>query len=125
MLEDIGLFNERYGSYYEDAGLSWRACNRSGRSRFVPESIVLQRRGGTTKNNPKIERIMKVRNAMNVVETVRRHASLGQKLMVSLGCLFLAPFREAQKRLDRNDIGGDLYWKQFKRIWSLGPTTAY
>ena len=49
---------------------------------------------------------MKIRYAMNVAETVKKHASLGQKLTVSLSCLVLAPFREVQKRLDRSDIGG-------------------
>ena len=51
MLEDIGLFDERFGSYYEDAELSWRAYNRGWRARFVPESIVLHHRGGTTKSD--------------------------------------------------------------------------
>jgi len=118
MLEDIGLFDERYGSYYEDAELSWRAYNRGWRARYVPDSMVLHHRGGTTRSDPQIEREMKIRYAMNVVETVRRHATLGQKLMVSLTCIILAPFREVQKRLDRNEIGGELYWEQLKRLWS-------
>ena len=118
MLEDIGLFDEPFGSYYEDAELSWRACNRGWRARFVPESVVLHHRGGTTRSDRRLEREMKTRYAMNVVETVKKHASLGQKLTVSLSCLVLAPFREVQKRLDRSDIGGWLYWEQLKRLWS-------
>jgi hypothetical protein len=118
MLEDIGLFDERFGSYYEDAELSWRAYNGGWRARFVPDSIVLHHRGGTTKSDPRIEREMKIRYAMNVVETVRRHATLRQKLMVSLTCMILLPFRELQKRLGRNDIGGELYWEQLRRLWS-------
>ena len=118
MLEDIGLFDERFGSYYEDAELSWRAHNRGWRARFVPESIVLHYRGGTTKSDRKLEREMKIRYAMTVVETVKKHASPGQKLTVSLSCLILMPYREVQKRLDRSDIGGGLYWEQLKRLWS-------
>ena len=118
MLKEIGLFDERYGSYYEDAELSWRAFNRGWRARFVPESRVLHHRGGTTKSDPQIERQMKVRYAMNVVETVKKHATLGQKLMVSLTCLILVPFREVQKRLGSNDMGGGLYWEQFWKLWS-------
>lgn len=118
MLEDIGLFDERYGSYYEDAELSWRAYNSGWQARFVPESIVLHHRGGTTKSNPQIEREMKIRYAMNVVETVKRHATLSQKLMVSLTCMILLPFRALQQRLGRNDIGGGLYWEQLRRLWS-------
>lgn len=118
MLEDIGLFDERYGSYYEDAELSWRAYNKGWRAKFVPESIVLHHRGGTTRSEPRIEREMKVRYAMNVVETVKRHATLSQKLMVSVTLLLLAPLREAQKRLGGNDMGGSLYWVQLRKLWS-------
>jgi GT2 family glycosyltransferase len=118
MLEDIGLFDERYGSYYEDAELSWRAHNRGWRARFVPESVVLHHRGGTTKSDPQIEREMKIRYAMNVVETVKRHATLSQKLIVSVTLLLLVPLREAQKRLGGNDMGGSLYWVQLRKLWS-------
>jgi len=118
MLEEIGLFDERYGSYYEDAELSWRAYNRSWRARFVPESMVLHHRGGTTKRDPQIEKEMQIRCAINTAETVRRHATLGQKLLVSMSCMILVPLREVQKRLDRNDMGGRLYWVQLRRLWS-------
>jgi GT2 family glycosyltransferase len=118
MLEDIGLFDERYGSYYEDAELSWRAFNRGWRARFVPGSIVLHHRGGTTKSDPGVERQMKIRYAMNVVETVRKHASPGQKLAVSLTFLILIPFRAVQRRLGGNDMGGRLYREQLRRLWS-------
>ena len=118
MLEEIGLFDERYGSYYEDAELSWRAYNRGWRARFVPESMVLHHRGGTTKRDPQIEKEMQIRCAINTAETVRRHATLGQKLLVSMSCMILVPLREVQKRLDRNDMGGMLYWVQLRRLWS-------
>jgi GT2 family glycosyltransferase len=119
MLEDIGLFEESYGSYYEDAELSWRAYNRGWRARFVPESTVLHYRGGTTMSAPQIEKEMQIRCAMNTAETVRRHATLGQKLVVSLTCMMiiLVPFRDVQKRLDRNDMGRRLHWEQLRRLW--------
>jgi GT2 family glycosyltransferase len=118
MLEEIGLFDESYGSYYEDAEFSWRAYNRGWRAKYVPKSIILHHRGGTTKSNPQIEKEMKIRYGMNVADAVRRHATLGQKLTVSLTCLILVPFRALQKRLDKNDIGGGLYWEQIKKLWS-------
>ncbi len=121
MMEEIGLFDERFGSYYEDAELSWRAHNRGWRARFVPESVVLHRRGGTTKSDQRIERDMNMRYATNVAETVKKHASLIQKLTVSASYLILAPFRQMQKWLHRSDIGGDLYWRQLKRLWLPGP----
>ncbi len=61
---------------------------------------------------------MKIRHAMNVAKTVSRHATLGQKLTVSLSCLILTPVRTLQNRLDGNDMGGNLYSKQLKRFWS-------
>jgi GT2 family glycosyltransferase len=118
MLEEIGLLDESFGSYYEDAELSWRAFNRGWRARFVPESIVLHYRGGTTKSDPQIEKEMKIRCVANTTETVRRHATLGNKLIFSLSCLLLVPFREMQKRLGRNDVGGAVYWEQLRRLWS-------
>ncbi|HTZ41453.1 MAG TPA: glycosyltransferase family 2 protein [Syntrophales bacterium] len=118
MLKEIGLFEESYGSYYEDAELSWRAYNRGWRARFVPESIVLHHRGGTTKSDPQFEKEMKIRYAMNVVETVKKHATLSQKLTVSLTCLILTPVRALQKRLGSNDMGGRLYWEQLRKLWS-------
>jgi hypothetical protein len=55
---------------------------------------------------------------MNVVETVRRYASRGKKLTVSLSCFALAPFRKVQKQLGKNYIGGELYGEQLKRLSS-------
>jgi GT2 family glycosyltransferase len=114
MLEDIGLLDESYGSYYEDAELSWRAYNRGWRARYVPESMVLHHRGGTTQSDPQFEKEMKIRCAMNTAETVRRHATLSEKLMFSLTCII----RALQIRRDRNDIGGGLYWEQLRKLWS-------
>jgi len=119
MLEEIGLFDEQYGSYYEDAELSWRAHNRGWRARFVPEAIVLHHRGGTTKSDPRIEREMKIRYAMNVAETVKRHATLGQKVTVSVTCIFLALFRELQKGFKKTDVGAELYLEQLGRLWCI------
>jgi GT2 family glycosyltransferase len=59
MLEEIESFDERYGSYYEVAELSWRACNRDWQARFVLGSIVLHHRGGT-RREPPIEKEMKI-----------------------------------------------------------------
>lgn len=114
MLEEIGLLDESYGSYYEDAEFSWRAYNRGWRAKFVPESIVLHHRGGTTKSDPTFEKEMKRRCAMNMAETVRRHATLSEKLIFSLTCII----RALQIRLGKNDIWGGLYWEQLRKLWS-------
>lgn len=124
MLQEIGLFDEHYGSYYEDAELSWRAHSRGWRARYVPESVVLHHRGGTTRSDPRVEREMKIRYAMNVAATVKKHATIGQKVVVSMTCILLAPFRELQKRLKRNDVGGGLYVAQLRRLWSRKARTS-
>lgn len=117
MLEEIGLFDERFGSYYEDAELSWRAHNRGWRARFVPESVVLHRRGGTTKSDRRIDETMQMCCARNTAATVRRHATLRQKITVSLSCLVLAPYREAQRRLGSSDMGGKPHWELLRSLW--------
>ncbi len=40
MLEDIGLFDERFGSYLEDVDLAWRARLAGWRCLYVPAALV-------------------------------------------------------------------------------------
>lgn len=40
MLDDVGLFDERFFMYYEDTDLSWRARLRGWKIVYVPQSIV-------------------------------------------------------------------------------------
>jgi hypothetical protein len=51
---------------------------------------------------------------MNMAETVRRHATLSEKLMFSITCII----RALQIRLGKNDIWGGLYWEQLRKLWS-------
>ncbi len=41
MLEEIGLFDERYFAYYEDVELAWRARRAGWRCLYVPAACVL------------------------------------------------------------------------------------
>lgn len=54
MLEDISkdgqYFNEKYGMYYEDLDLCWRANNKGWKAYYNPWAIAYHRRGGTAKS---------------------------------------------------------------------------
>lgn len=86
MLEDIGLFDESFFAYYEDAELSWRAYRRGWKARYVPTAIVYHKRGGTSNRNKEIKAKVKRLHMRNLVITVKRHGTLPQKL-VFYGCV--------------------------------------
>ncbi len=48
MLDDIGLFDERFFAYLEDVDLAWRAQWAGWRARYVPEAEVLHAYSGTS-----------------------------------------------------------------------------
>ncbi len=48
MLEDVGLFDERFFLYYEDLDLAWRARLRGWRFRYAPRSVVYHVHCGTS-----------------------------------------------------------------------------
>lgn len=54
MLEDVGLFDEDFESYWEDVDLSWRAQLRGWRCRYVPTARVLHHHSATLRrlNSP-------------------------------------------------------------------------
>jgi len=53
MLEDIkdqyGYFDERFGIFYEDLDLSWRANKKGWKGYYVPRAIAYHQRGATVK----------------------------------------------------------------------------
>ena len=52
MLEDIkdenGYFDERFGMYYEDLDLCWRANKKGWKAYYIPKALAYHIRGGTT-----------------------------------------------------------------------------
>ena len=48
MLEDVGLFDERFFMYCEDLDLAWRAHFRGWRFRYTPRSVVYHVHCGTS-----------------------------------------------------------------------------
>ena len=49
MLDDIGLFDERFFAYLEDVDLAWRAQWAGWRALYVPEATVLHAYSGTSR----------------------------------------------------------------------------
>ena len=90
MLEAIGLFDESFVTYCEDAELSWRAHNSGWKARFVPESVVLHYHGGTTRSTQEIDRAMVELSTINMVKMIRRHDSFVGKLRTSFAWFRMA-----------------------------------
>jgi len=47
MLDDVGVFEARFGSYFEDVDLAWRARLRGWRCVFVPDAVVYHKLSAT------------------------------------------------------------------------------
>jgi len=84
MLEEIGLFDESFGSYYEDAELSWRAYKAGWKAKYVPTALVYHKRYGTSGKNKALEKEIKSQAILNIIRTIRRHATAKQKLRITL-----------------------------------------
>ncbi|MBU1182523.1 MAG: glycosyltransferase [Proteobacteria bacterium] len=84
MLEETGLFDESFGSYYEDAELSWRAYKAGWKAKYVPTSVVYHKRYGTFKKNKILQEEIRNQSILNIMRTIRRHATAKQKLRITL-----------------------------------------
>jgi len=67
MLERIGLFDEGFFAYYEDADLSFRAQLAGWRCRYVPEAVVYHRGSATARRIVERALYLKTRNRLAVV----------------------------------------------------------
>jgi len=52
MLDQIGLLDEDFESYYEDVDLAWRAQRAGWRCRYVPQAKVLHIHSATSRRQP-------------------------------------------------------------------------
>ncbi|MCS6801947.1 MAG: glycosyltransferase family 2 protein [Chloroflexota bacterium] len=64
MLEDVGLFDERFGSYYEDVDLAWRAQLRGWPGRYIPNAVVRHAHSGTGGRFPATKQFLLGRNRL-------------------------------------------------------------
>ena len=116
MFEEIGLFDESYGIYYEDAELSWRSNRRGWKARFVPKSIVYHVRGGSTSGNKGLREELRRRGALNAVRMVKRYATLKQRIRISLIWLKEA-IRQRTDSAWRKPDAEDDYLKKLILLW--------
>jgi GT2 family glycosyltransferase len=117
MLEEIGLFDESFITYYEDAELSWRAHNKGWKARYVPESVVLHHHGGTTRSSQTIDQGMAEQSTINLVKMIRRHDSFVGKLRTSYVWLKTALRGSLEKGIHGRGEGGKPYFDRLKRLW--------
>jgi len=118
MLEEIGLFDESFFAYYEDAELSWRAYKNGWKARYVPTSVVYHKGGGTSKKNKEFEREMGFLCARNWARAVRRHATPLQKSLFISALARTAIMSWIGMRIGRNVIGARPYVEAFKEFLS-------
>lgn len=52
MLDQVGLLDEDFESYYEDVDLAWRAQRAGWRCRYVPQATVLHMHSATSRRQP-------------------------------------------------------------------------
>jgi GT2 family glycosyltransferase len=62
MLDQIGLLDEDFESYYEDVDLAWRAQRAGWRCRHVPQSKVLHIHSATSRRQPDRKLYLVARN---------------------------------------------------------------
>jgi GT2 family glycosyltransferase len=117
MLEAIGLFDESFGTCYEDSELSWRAFKSGWKAKYVATAVVYHHCGGTTKSTKEIFQKMNKQNSRNMITTIKRYATLIQKLQVSFHWGKIAIRSEIGKWFVRNTVGGKPFIERLKKLW--------
>jgi GT2 family glycosyltransferase len=117
MLEDIGLFDESFITYYEDADLSWRSHNKGWKAKYVPESVVLHHHSGTISNNEKLDQLRMELLRINLVKMIRNNATFSQKLRTSYAWIKMASNGEFRKWVKGHGEGGKPYLDRLKKLW--------
>lgn len=119
MLEDIGLFDEDFIFYMEDAELSWRAYKRGWKAKFAPQAVVYHHHSGTVKSvdSSNMQKYVEI-SSRNIAKMVRKHATFFQKIRNSYAWLKMGLSLECEKRITGRGSGGALFWKRIKILWS-------
>ena len=117
MLEDVGLFDESFITYYEDAELSWRAHKKGWKAKFVPNAIVWHKRKGTMKKlDVETRRKIYELSLRNMVTVVKRHGNFYQKFTVGLWLIKTGICSAIGYRVGKNIIGGAPYFRTLRRL---------
>jgi GT2 family glycosyltransferase len=98
LLEDVGLLDEGFFMYFEDADLCFRARDAGWNLAVAPDTAILHREGGTAKprGNARMDRIV----TCSGLRFLRKH---GRPRTVS-GVLFV--LSRIAKRIVRGDLAG-------------------
>ncbi len=67
MLEQIGLFDERFFAYLEDVDLAWRAQSAGWRCQYVPDALVRHLTSASLGENAPLKKQLKARNKVWMV----------------------------------------------------------
>lgn len=67
MLEEIGLFDERFFAYLEDVDLAWRAQVAGWRCQYVPQAIVRHQTSASFGEDSPLKKRLKARNKVWMV----------------------------------------------------------
>jgi len=67
MLEEIGLFDERFFAYLEDVDLAWRAQIAGWRCQYVPQAVVRHLTSASFGENSPLKKQLKARNKVWMV----------------------------------------------------------
>ena len=81
MLEDIGLFDETFYMYFEDADLSWRAQKAGWKFYYCPDSVVFHEHSASSKEHSDFWTYYVTRNRILIMW---KHARLSLALRVYL-----------------------------------------
>jgi GT2 family glycosyltransferase len=116
MLETIGLFDESFGSYYEDVELSWRAHKAGWKAKYVPGAVVYHKRYGSSKGNEELQKQIGTQGKLNLVKTIRRHASFAGKLRITAIWIKEAARQRVESRFSGKAIEPD-YLEMLRSLW--------
>ncbi|MDH3404078.1 MAG: glycosyltransferase family 2 protein [Acidobacteriota bacterium] len=94
MLDDVGLFDESFGSYLEDVDLGLRAQLAGWECLFVPAARVLHEGGGSALPRPGYVRLLTANRAATVVKNLPGRLLLRHLPALVWGqCYFAAAYR--------------------------------
>ena len=80
MLDDVGLFSERFFAYLEDVDLSWRARLRRWRCLYAPDALVRHAHSGTLGEGSPRKRYLLARNKIWMIARCAPAEDLRERL---------------------------------------------
>ncbi|MGH9862838.1 MAG: glycosyltransferase family 2 protein [Candidatus Acidiferrales bacterium] len=88
VLESIGLLDERFFLYYEDSDFCDRAREAGWKVIFYPEAKVVHHKGASSRNNPRLARLVFCRSYLAYYDKHLARGRLKRWLVHFLVCLY-------------------------------------